>query len=80
MIPSFSGLGGTGGLWHTYSELGTYTIKVTVTDNAGDTVTNTLTIQTAGTEYVPYGPTRVLDTRNGTGHRARRNPSAQARR
>jgi len=75
-VPSFSGLSTTGGVWHTYSKLGTYTIKATVTDNAGDTVTNTLTIQTAGTEYVPYGPTRVLDTRNGTGTQGSTNPVA----
>ncbi|MFF1493238.1 PKD domain-containing protein [Streptomyces sp. NPDC058304] len=53
---------------HTYAELGTYTVKVTVTDNAANTtVTNEVAFTTAGSDYTPYGPTRLLDTRNGTG-------------
>jgi len=36
---------------HTYEQLGTYTVTVT----------------TAGSDYTAYGPTRVLDTRYGTG-------------
>ncbi|MFK0044530.1 PKD domain-containing protein [Streptomyces sp. NPDC090741] len=53
---------------HTYAELGTYTVKVTVTDKAANTsVTNEVAFTTAGSDYTPYGPTRLLDTRNGTG-------------
>ena len=52
---------------HTYVELGTYTVTVTVTDSLGNTVVNTVTVTTAGSDYTAYGPTRVLDTRYGTG-------------
>ena len=40
---------------------------MTVTDNLGNTYTNTITAITAGSDYTAYGPTRVLDTRYGTG-------------
>jgi PKD domain len=52
---------------HTYEKLGTYTATVTVTDSLGDTVVNTVTVTTAGSDYTAYGPTRVLDTRVGNG-------------
>ncbi len=52
---------------HEYKKLGTYTIDVTVTDNQGDTVSNGLTFVTLGSDYTAYGPTRLLDTRAGTG-------------
>ncbi|MBT2448939.1 hypothetical protein J7F03_17930 [Streptomyces sp. ISL-43] len=53
---------------HTYAELGTYTVKVTVTDSTNHVVaSNQLTVTTWGSDYTPYGPTRLLDTRNGTG-------------
>jgi PKD repeat protein len=52
---------------HTYEQLGTYTVTVTVTDSLGGTVVNTVTVTTAGSDYTAYGPTRVLDTRYGTG-------------
>ena len=52
---------------HTYERLGTYTVTVTVTDSLGNTVDNTVTVTTAGSDYTAYGPTRVLDTRYGTG-------------
>lgn len=50
---------------HTYAKLGTYTITATVTDASGHTLTNNVTITTAGSEYTAYGPTRLLDTRDG---------------
>ena len=40
---------------------------MTVTDNQSNTVVNTVTVTTAGSDYTAYGPTRVLDTRYGTG-------------
>ncbi|MET9885729.1 hypothetical protein ABZZ20_21845 [Streptomyces sp. NPDC006430] len=53
---------------HAYAELGQYTIKVTVTDKtAGTSVVNQVAVTTEGSDYTPYGPTRLLDTRNGTG-------------
>jgi PKD domain len=52
---------------HSYIKLGTYTVTVTVTDNLGNTYVNTITAITAGSDYTAYGPTRVLDTRYGTG-------------
>ncbi|MBT2448938.1 hypothetical protein J7F03_17925 [Streptomyces sp. ISL-43] len=53
---------------HTYAEVGTYTVKVTVTDTVNQTsVDNSVTVTTNGSDFTPYGPTRLLDTRNGTG-------------
>ncbi|MEW2413234.1 hypothetical protein AB0953_05870 [Streptomyces sp. NPDC046866] len=53
---------------HTYYRLGTYTIKVTVTDSVTqESATNELVVTTEGSAYTPYGPKRLLDTRNGTG-------------
>ena len=52
---------------HTYAALGTYTVTMTVTDDLSNTVVNTVTVTTAGSDYTAYGPTRVLDTRYGTG-------------
>jgi hypothetical protein len=52
---------------HTYPRLGTYLITVTLTDSYGDVVANSATATTAGADYTAYGPTRLLDTRDGTG-------------
>ncbi|WP_406513056.1 PKD domain-containing protein [Streptomyces sp. NBC_00161] len=53
---------------HTYDQLGTYTVKVSVTDQATQAVvSNDIVVTTEGSNYTPYGPTRLLDTRNGTG-------------
>ncbi|MFC8432141.1 PKD domain-containing protein [Streptomyces sp. NPDC057253] len=56
--------GGFGG--HTYAEPGTYTATLTVRDDGGNTATTTGQI-TVGSALVPFGPTRILDTRTGTG-------------
>jgi hypothetical protein len=57
--PSFS---------HVYGSTGVYSITVTVSDGAGDAAADTWSgIQTEGSEYTPYPPTRVLDTRKGIG-------------
>lgn len=52
---------------HTYAKPGTYTITETETDSAGDSATASLSYTTKGTNFTAYGPTRLLDTRNGTG-------------
>ncbi|GAA2146983.1 hypothetical protein GCM10009760_37330 [Kitasatospora kazusensis] len=53
---------------HTYDKPGHYTVTATVAPNyTGDVVTNSVDITTAGSHYTAYGPTRLLDTRNGTG-------------
>ena len=52
---------------HTYAKPGTYTITETETDSAGDSATASLPYTTMGTNFTAYGPTRLLDTRNGTG-------------
>lgn len=52
---------------HQYARLGTYTISATMTDAAGGKATGTTAFTTAGSEFTPFGPTRLLDTRKGTG-------------
>ncbi|MFF4848215.1 PKD domain-containing protein [Streptomyces sp. NPDC001194] len=55
-------------LKHSYAELGEYKVKVTVTDtvNQAESV-NELPLSTVGSDFTPYAPTRLLDTRDGTG-------------
>ncbi|WP_158714732.1 PKD domain-containing protein [Streptomyces erythrochromogenes] len=53
---------------HTYAKLGQYNVKVTVTDPANQAeVVNEFPVMTAGSDFVAHTPTRLLDTRNGTG-------------
>ncbi|MEU9298911.1 hypothetical protein [Streptomyces sp. NPDC048269] len=53
---------------HTYAEVGEYAIKVIVTDAANNvTAENDLYITTPGSDFTPYAPTRLLDTRSGVG-------------
>jgi len=52
---------------HAYAQPGDYTVVVTVTDAAGDSVNNSVEVITAGSDYTAYGPIRLLDTRNATG-------------
>ncbi|MFI6149622.1 hypothetical protein [Streptomyces sp. NPDC051109] len=53
---------------HIYKELGEYTIKAAVADPVlGTHATNEVRVTTLGSEFTPYGPTRLLDTRSGTG-------------
>ncbi|WP_159425631.1 PKD domain-containing protein [Streptomyces sp. fd1-xmd] len=55
---------------HTYAEVGSYTVKVTVygPDGAnGPSASNEMPFTTPGSEFTPHSPTRLLDTRDGTG-------------
>ncbi|MGW6786650.1 hypothetical protein [Streptomyces sp. NPDC054987] len=53
---------------HVYAEVGEYVVKVTVTDAAnGVQATNRMAYATSGSEFTPHAPTRLLDTRDGTG-------------
>ncbi|MYT21450.1 hypothetical protein GTW69_14315, partial [Streptomyces sp. SID7760] len=52
---------------HSYAEIGSYTIKVTLSDGTGERGTNELAVVTPGSDFTPYAPTRLLDTRDGTG-------------
>ncbi|HTJ71622.1 MAG TPA: right-handed parallel beta-helix repeat-containing protein [Actinospica sp.] len=63
---------------HSYKSLGAYQVTVTVTDNLGDTATNSLHIETAGSEYTAFGPTRILDTRSGIGTNGSTSPLTSA--
>lgn len=54
-------------LEHTYAKSGVYTISATFTDAGGNTQTASTPYTTLGSDYTPYGPVRLLDTRNGTG-------------
>ncbi|MEV7579891.1 hypothetical protein ACIRUY_01170 [Streptomyces erythrochromogenes] len=56
---------------HVYAEVGEYVVKVTVTDVAnGIQAANQITFVTEGSKFTPHAPTRLLDTRNGTGTKA----------
>ena len=52
---------------HTYAKVGTYTITDTVNLTNGTTASTTTSFTTAGSDYTPYGPSRILDTRKGIG-------------
>ena len=52
---------------HTYAKIGSYIITDTA-EEVGGTSTSAITVfTTAGSTYTPSGPTRILDTRKGTG-------------
>lgn len=55
-----------GGLQHSYSKAGAYTITATETDMGGRSA-NTTTKITVGPVFVSVDPTRILDTRTGNG-------------
>ena len=59
--------GSTTSVKHWFGKPGAYTVTVTVTDNFGNKATASGQYITQGTNYTASGPTRLLDTRNGTG-------------
>ena len=52
---------------HVYKKINKYSVTFTVSDSDANTASNTTTVWTAGSDYTAYGPTRLLDTRYGTG-------------
>jgi hypothetical protein len=53
---------------HVYASTGVYSLTVTISDGEGDSASDTWgELQTEGSEYTPYVPTRLLDTRKGIG-------------
>ncbi|WP_030769941.1 PKD domain-containing protein [Streptomyces sp. NRRL F-2664] len=53
---------------HTYDKSGEYQVQVKVTDTANAVqATNGGAFLTPGADFTPHAPTRLLDTRNGTG-------------
>ena len=60
--------GAYGKATHTYAEAGTYTITVSGTSTLnGNAFTAATAVTTLGSDYTPFGPTRLLDTRKGLG-------------
>jgi hypothetical protein len=57
----------TGAISHTYSRPGTYVVSVTLSDGGSNSAIAKMSVTTLGTDYVAYGPVRVLDTRKGIG-------------
>ena len=52
---------------HTYAAPGSYIIDSLATDALGDKDASQGTFTPTGSDFTPYGPTRLLDTRHGTG-------------
>ncbi|MGW7454108.1 hypothetical protein [Streptomyces sp. NPDC054787] len=52
---------------HKYAKTGVYTVKVTLLDGTTVRGTNEIVVRTAGNEFTPHAPTRLLDTREGIG-------------
>ncbi|MFD3538375.1 PKD domain-containing protein [Streptomyces sp. NPDC058662] len=56
---------------HNYAEVGEYQVSVTVTDAVNGVVAeNGFMYLTPGSDFTPHAPTRLLDTRDGTGVKA----------
>jgi hypothetical protein len=54
-------------LYHSYAEPGTYELTYTATDQGGDTLTAKTSFTTAGDDFTPITPTRLLDTADNLG-------------
>jgi hypothetical protein len=52
---------------HTYAKAGTYPITDTANLTNGTAVSTSTSFTTAGSDYTPLGPVRILDTRSGIG-------------
>lgn len=52
---------------YAYHDAGSYLVTDTVTDSNGATATAEVEVSTLGSEYSTVTPTRILDTRDGTG-------------
>ncbi|MFJ7260425.1 PKD domain-containing protein [Streptomyces globosus] len=56
---------------HSYAEVGEYQVSVKVTDAVNGVVAeNGFAYLTPGSDFTPHAPTRLLDTRDGTGAQA----------
>ena len=58
---------GTQDLGHSYAQPGSYLVTATATGPDGEQKTYAQNVTVDGSDYVAEAPTRVLDTRNGTG-------------
>ena len=52
---------------HRYADPGTYTVVLTGTNALGESSSAQSSFTTAGSDFTPYGPVRMLDTRHGIG-------------
>lgn len=52
---------------HHYTTVGTFTVTLTVKDSGGNTAASSSSFASNGYYFTPMAPTRVLDTRKGTG-------------
>ncbi len=52
---------------HEYSQIGTYSVTITINDGAGDSLSQNGPLSTGGAGYTAYTPTRILDTRKNIG-------------
>ncbi|MFD3805598.1 hypothetical protein ACFWSF_09780 [Streptomyces sp. NPDC058611] len=52
---------------HTYAKVGHYKITVSLVDSSGTRAVNEMDVWTPGSDFTPHTPTRLLDTREGTG-------------
>ncbi|MFB7466542.1 hypothetical protein ACFCZ1_24130 [Streptomyces sp. NPDC056224] len=50
---------------HSYAHAGVYTVKVSLFEGTTLRGTNEIAVRTAGNEFTPHAPTRLLDTRTG---------------
>ncbi|MFF1415603.1 hypothetical protein ACFVX6_38530 [Streptomyces sp. NPDC058289] len=52
---------------HTYAHAGAHTITIKATGPGDETAVTTKKVVVEGSEFTPHAPTRLLDTRDGTG-------------